>query len=281
MNPKVIGIALLTVIGLAQSHDTGPVPAAQFEVASIKPNGSASPCDSLIRYLPGGRINANNVPLRSLIRSAYRVKDFQITGGSDWTSAARYDVIAKATQGTSQDQLPVVMQAILADRFKLIVHRETKELPVYALVAAKQGRKLSQSKGACVEPGSSIPPSAPGQPQLTFCGTMVMGVNGLNAEKIDVKQMANGLSGILGRNVTDKTGFSGTFDVHLQFARDEATAGLIAIRGSGCGPAQSALDPTEPSIFTALEEQLGLRLESTKGPVEILVIDHAETPSEN
>ena len=84
-----------------------------------------------------------------------------------------------------------------------------------------------------------------------------------------------------GRNVIDKTGFTGTFDVHLQFARDEATAGLIAIRGSGCGPAQSALDPTEPSVFTALQEQLGLRLESTKGPVEVLVIDHAETPSEN
>ena len=79
MNLKVIGIALLTVMGLAQPHDTGPVPAAQFEVASIKPNGSASPCDSSIRYLPGGRINARNVPLRSLIRSAYRVRDFQIT----------------------------------------------------------------------------------------------------------------------------------------------------------------------------------------------------------
>jgi uncharacterized protein (TIGR03435 family) len=262
MNPKVIGIALFAAIGLAQSP----------EAASIKPNSSAGPCENSIRYIPGGRINAKNVPLRFLIRSAYRVRDFQITGGPAWIDAVRYDVTAKAIEGVPQDQLPIVMQAMLADRFKLILHRETKELPVYRLMAAKQGIKLSESKAACVE-------SAPGQPNT--CGTIVTGVNGLNAEKIDMKQLANGLSGILARNVIDKTGFTGAFDVHLKFARDEATAGLTAIRGPGCGPAQSALDPAAPSIFTALQEQLGLRLESAKGPVEVLVIDHAEPPIQN
>jgi uncharacterized protein (TIGR03435 family) len=189
--------------------------------------------------------------------------------------------VAKAVQSITQDQLPLVLQAVLADRFRLILHRETKEVRGYLLLPAKQGIKLPESKGGCLEPGSQAPLSAPGQPQPGFCGTMVMGVRGLNAKKIDMTQLANGLSGILGRNVIDKSGFTGKFDVHLEFARDEATTGLSAIRGPGCGPAQSALDSTAPSIFTAVREQLGLKLEAGKGPADFLILDRADKPSEN
>ena len=246
------------------------------------PNHSGKLCADLVRFLPGGSLRAENVPLRFLIRAAYRIRDFEITGGPSWVNTDRYDVAAKAQEGAPQDQLPLMLQALLAQRFKMTLRRETKELPVFLLVAARGGIKLSASReGSCVPPGSSMPPPSPNQPEARSCGTIVTGVRGLSANKIDMAQFANGLSGILGRTVIDRTGFTGTFDVSLDFAHDEATAGLTAIRGPGCGPAPSALDPSAPSIFTAVQVQLGLKLESSKGPDDILVIDRVERPSEN
>ena len=146
----------------------------KVEVASVKPNRSGVPCENFIRYLPGGRISAQNVSLRALIRSAYRIRDFQVADGPAWINTARYDVEAKAVQGTPQDQLPLVLQAVLADRFMLILHRETKELAGYLLLPAKQGIKLRESKeGGCLEPGSEAPPSPAGRRQPGFCGTIV------------------------------------------------------------------------------------------------------------
>jgi uncharacterized protein (TIGR03435 family) len=159
-----------------------------------------------------------------------------------------------------------MLQSLLADRFGLALHRESREMPVYFLTAAKGGLKLASAEGSCVKPDPNMPPAGR---KLPFCGSVRSGPAGMDAWKINIKTLASNLSGALGRSVIDKTIFQGTFDVHLEFARDQV----------GTHPPET--DSGAPSLFTAVQEQLGLKLESGKAPVEVLVIDHVEKPSEN
>ncbi len=163
-----------------------------------------------------------------------------------------------------------------------MIHRETKEVPIYAVAAVKGGTKLAQPKeGSCVKFDPASPPRpVPGQPPPLFCGGFMMGPNMLRGGGISMKQFTDGLSNILGRPVVDKTGYVETFDVALDFSQEGVDmASLFGGLPFMVGPPPA--DDSRPSIFTAKQEQLGLKLESQKGPAEILVIDHAEKASEN
>jgi uncharacterized protein (TIGR03435 family) len=277
--------AALVLIGLANAQR--PAPRPEFEVASVKPNTSGR---NFINVRPpvGGRFTATNARLKMLIALAYNVKSFEISGGPAWIDSDGYDITAKAVDGnTTLDQLRPMLQTLLEDRFKLKVHRETKEMPIYTLGFAKNGSKLPEAKdGGCVRFGPDSPPPplpAPGQLPPIVCGGFLRAPNLLQAGKVDMKQLVNVLSDVLGRPVTDKTGFAGTFDVKLEFSPEGTSFGGGPAGGGGLaligGPPPG--DDSKPSIFTALQDQLGLKLDSQKGPGEILVIDHAEKASEN
>jgi uncharacterized protein (TIGR03435 family) len=275
--------AVFLLPGLAQAQSSAARP--EFEVASVKPNTSGNNM-IMIRPPVGGRFTATNARLKMLIGIAYNVQNFQISGGPGWIDSEGYDIAAKAAESINGiDQLRPLLLTLLEDRFKLMIHRETKEVPVYALMAAKSGLKLPAAKeGGCVAFGPNSPPpppgrGAPGQLPPTPCGGFMMGPNRMIGGKVSMTQLVNSLSNILGRPVIDKTGFTGTFDVNIEFS-PEGTAFM----GGGLGPPGGlppGIDTSGPSIFTVLQDQLGLRLESQKGPGEVLVIDHAEKASEN
>jgi uncharacterized protein (TIGR03435 family) len=274
--PCLAAPAMLILTGLATAQSTAARP--EFEAASIKPNTSGAR-GIMIRPV-GGRFTATNITLRMLILYAYKVRNFELSGGPGWIDSDRYDITAKAEDGRSaEDQLQLMTQRLLEDRFELVVHRETKEMPVYVLLSGKNGPKLPEAnqKGCSALDPNSPPPWSPGQ--APPCGAFRMGPNHIEGWKIDMPLFVGALSDIVGRPVMDKTGFTGTFDVHLEFT-PEGTAFAGGLPGMPGGLPQG-IDTSGPSIFTAAQERLGLKLESQKAPAEILVIDHAEKPSEN
>jgi uncharacterized protein (TIGR03435 family) len=284
----IVAAALaLTGLVFAQS----PAARAEFEVASVKPNISGNNM-IMIRPPVGGRFTATNARLKMLVGLAYKVQNFEILGGPAWINSDGYDISAKSTDTNAGiDQLRPMLQTLLEDRFKLKVHRETREVPVYALMAAKNGPKLPSAKeGGCTAftpNGPPPPPPAPGQFPPTPCGGFFMGPGHLEGGKIGMEQLTGALSNILGRPVLDKTGFTGTFDVKLDFSPEgTAMAGRGGFGPPGGPPEADAskkadADNAPASIFTVVQEQLGLKLESQKGPGSVLVIDSAEKASEN
>ncbi len=218
----------------------------------------------------GGRVTIHAMTLRTLIGAAYNIDEsFQVSGGPRWSETERWDIVAEAAPNVrtaSFEWWRPMLQSLLADRFRLVLHRETKESPVYELVAAKSGIKIAPLKeGACmVADPQQPPPVRPGETPPRLCNNLRHTRGRVEAIGVDMTRLANTLAAILNRAVINKTGFNGTFDLDLQFAPMEDTA-----------------DTARPSIFTALQEQLGLRLESAKGPVAVLVVDHVERPSEN
>jgi uncharacterized protein (TIGR03435 family) len=281
------GSAVLAVAGLASAQ--APAARPEFEVASLKPNTSGNGMIN-IRPPAGGRFTATNARLKMLIGLAYKVQNFEILGGPGWIDSDGYDVTAKAADSNiGIEQLRPMLQTLLEDRFKLAVHRETRDVPVYALLPARNGPKLPEAKeGGCVPFGPDKPPPpppAPGQFPPTPCGGFFMGPNHMEGGKISMTQFVNSLSNILGRPVIDKTGFKGTFDVKLDFSPEgTAFAGRGGFRpppGGGGPPDAPQNVDAPPSIFTVVQEQLGLKLESQKGPGEVLIIDHAEKATEN
>jgi uncharacterized protein (TIGR03435 family) len=256
----------------------------RFEVASVKRN-TGSDGRSFLQAVQG-RLIMTNLPLRRLILNAYDLQDYQLSGDPPWASSEHYDIQAKADGNPSVREMEgPMLRVLLEDRFKLTIHRETRQLPVYELTIGKAGAKLQLSKeGSCTPYSENSPPptSTPGQPRPNFCGFHTTPGDGLNrtldGEGITMAALATTLSrtyvSLLGRNVIDATGLTGPYDVHLKWAMDS----LSAPAGPNVTPPS---DATGPSIFTALQEQLGLKLESTKGPVEVLVLDHVERPSEN
>jgi uncharacterized protein (TIGR03435 family) len=260
-----------------------PAPRPQFDVVSVKPNtgtgrgvqiGSPSP----------GRFRAENVWLRFLIQNAWNVKDYQIVGGPAWAASDRFNIDATADSKTTREQMRSMIQTMLEDRFQLALHHESKELPVYDLVAApKGGIRIQVSKeGSCVPraPDSQPPaPPAAGQSPPVFCGSTQWSPQNVSGNSISMQQFTTLLANILQHPVIDKTGFTGTFDVHLNWTPDQRTPGMMA--PDVPPPVLPSADDQGPTLFTVLEEQLGLKLQPGKGPVDILVIDHAEKPSAN
>jgi bla regulator protein blaR1 len=298
MTAACTGLMLLLAAGLAtvarinaQSAPAAPSPAGvgatgpTFEVASVKPNKSGDQ-RVMMQLPPTGRLTATNIPLRLLLRQAYDVQDFQIVGGPNWLNSDRFDIVAKTPEGmTSPEQIRPMLRALLADRFKLVAHNETREMPIYSLVTArsdgKLGPKLSVARVDCQSRQAARrggpPPALPQPGQPIECGAM-MGPGNLNVGGMPMSELARSLSPLVGRIVIDKTDLKGTYDFQLTFAPEG--------RGFGPGPGPGgaeppAVDPNTPSLFTALQEQLGLKLESERGSVEVVVIDRVEQPTED
>ena len=256
-----------------------------YEVASIKPHKSGTDM-TLLRTTPVGFI-ASNIPLKELIRQAYGVEDYQILGAPSWLGSARYDIEAKvsssdtdALHDLSPDQRRLMLQPLLADRFQLKVHTEVRELPVLTLVIAKGGPRLHEAK-----PGDTYPNGLKDfkTGQGGGPGMMLMRPGQLTGQGIPISSLAQLLSQQLGSTVRDKTGLTGKYDITLQWTPDRGASPMPGApepgqQGPGAGV---STDASGPSIFTAIQEQLGLKLESQKGPVEVVVIDHVEAPSEN
>jgi bla regulator protein blaR1 len=278
-----LAIGLLHAPTLRAQTSSAAEPPLKFEVASIKPS-DPSERGTIIQFAPGGRLVVKNAPLKSLVTLAYDVQDFQISGGPTWVSTARYDVTAKADAVTAEDDPHKIktdeqrekfqqrqrmrIQALLADRFQLKIGRTTKELPIYALKVAKNGPKLQESKE---EDGNQ------------FQGVRMSRPGDVTAGKVGMQFLTRILAHSVGRPVIDQTGLTGKYDFKLEWTPDQNQPGGLG--GPGPGPDGALrpppVDPNGPSIFTAIEEQLGLKLESQKGPVEMLTIDAVEKPSEN
>ncbi len=272
----------------------------QFEVASIKPNKSGDG-RVMIGVQPGGRFTATNVPLKMLIRNAYQLQDFQIVGGPDWITSDRFDIVAKADMdGTGEpfraekpgepSRGQLMIRALLAERFKLQVHDDTREMPIFALVLArgdgKLGPKIHQAAVDCDAvraagrgrgAGAPAPPAQNERPQ---CGIRIAPGNMLVGGST-LAQFANSVGSFVGRIVVDRTGLAGAYDFDLTWTPDQ-------IRADNRPPGTPdpmingvPIDPNGPSIFTAVQEQLGLKLDSQKGPVAVLVIDRVDHPVEN
>jgi uncharacterized protein (TIGR03435 family) len=276
MNLKMMGVTLAAAIGAVQAQTVVPALHPAFDVASIKRNTSGVGSESIGPILMG-RFTANNIAVEHLMRLAYNVHDFEISGAPSWTRSEKFDIVARAEgmENATYEEMQPLLQSLLANRFKLLLHRETRDLPTYELVVAKGGSKLVAAKeGTCnsFDP-KNPPPPQPGGALPRVCGATRMGRNLLQAIGLLLPDLAADLSEILGRPVADKTGLKGNFDIHLEFAPDNAIA--LAAQSS------PNADLSGPSIFTALQEQLGLRLELSKGPIEVLIIDHVERPSEN
>ena len=225
-------------------------PKLEFEVATIKPQDPVASQNGNARSAGGSATEwrAGNLPLRDLIRSAYNVNANQIAGTQPWMDNTGWDVVAKSPAGSTPEQFRQRLQTLLADRFQLVVHHETLTLPVYNLTVAKSGPKLEEST-------KDISRMSAGPRMINYsAGTM--------------DQLVSQLTSSLGKQVIDKTGLTGHYHIDLKF--------------TPVGPTPGALDTDNgPSIFTALQEQAGLKLDSTKSPVEVLVVDKAEKPSAN
>jgi uncharacterized protein (TIGR03435 family) len=267
--------------GAAQPDVTADVKVPAFEVVSVKPNKSDS---GMIRIMakPDGYA-ASNLSLKMLVQSAYGIREDLISGAPSWADSARFDIDAKvagsdvdALKKLSPEQRRLLLQPLLADRFKLKIHTETKQLPVYELVLAKGGSKLKEATA-----GDTYANGIKGPDGVGRGGMMRFGPGQLTAQAVPLTTLANMLSQQLHRTVLDKTGLTGKYDLELTWTPEQGADPMF--KGAEGSPQRgdAAPDSSGPSIFTALQEQLGLRLQSAKGPVETLVIDHVEMPSEN
>ena len=251
-----LSIAALGAAAILRPRALFGQPALQFEVATIKPHSGDSTSSGL--NTEHGMLNAENVTLKRCIMGAYGVGPHQVVGGPDWVGTESFDIVAKADHPIDDDAvLNVMLQALLADRFQLVLHRDTQTLPAYVLEADKKGPKLNPGKG-----GDSSTNTNTGR------GGLIV----IDARNTDMALFAEVLARKMDLPVVDQTGLKGVFDFKLRWLPDELPAPLL----------NGAPDPsTPPGIFTAIQEQLGLHLRAAKAPVEVLVIDHAEPPSAN
>ncbi|MGH9448441.1 MAG: TIGR03435 family protein, partial [Terriglobia bacterium] len=318
-----IGFGLARPSAEQRSAPAGEETAAstlRFEVASIKPAKPDARGVSIM--IPPGRFTATNVTAKMLIEFAFNYKqagislrDDQILGGPKWINSKRFDIDAKVEDSIVDeeekklhfdhwgDQIRLMVQSMLAERFKLKVTQETKELPIYVLVVAKHGPKLTQSTVPLPGPlGSKPPGSGPRRgPMMRISRGQLTGIG------MSVGDLATAISRVPeigGREIVDQTGLKGRYDFTLKWKPEERQGQMFGGPGPGgaAGPGEgtgitagpgaaangqsaagmpSAPASSAPSIFTAIQQQLGLRLKSGKGPVEMLVIDHVEPPTPN
>jgi uncharacterized protein (TIGR03435 family) len=269
MRHAVLTIALLTVPTAA-----GQTPS--FEAASVKPAPPPAGRAMLI-HMGGdpGRVSYQNVTLKQLLTKAYGVKEYQVSGPA-WIDTERYDVTATMPEKTPKESVERMLQNLLAERFQLKLHRESKEAPVYALVVAKGGPKLKKSEMAAVPAGSAG--GGPGR-------GIRMGPGKLEGNGMDMGFFTDVLSTLVGRPVLDRTELKDAYDCTLEFTPD-ATLSVAMMKMSMArpegAPEGAAPESSGPSIFTAVQEQLGLKLESRKAPLDLIVVDGAEkVPTEN
>jgi uncharacterized protein (TIGR03435 family) len=261
LNFVLASAALLSTALLLQAQ-------SEFDVVSVKPNVSSNE-PSAPRVSPE-RFSWTNVTLRQLIQVAYDLRPYQIIALPDWADTARFDVAATTSFTASPQQMNTMLQGLLADRFDLAVHRDRRELPVYALVLARRDGRLGPGiRPATVDCQSiAAKPLDSGAAQTDYAGCIPqMGLTRLKAAGFRMSGLASGLMRILDRTVIDNTGLAGAFNIELSWAPDPT----MLPNGA---PAPPNLPSGAPSIFTAVEEQLGLKLVSDRAPVDVLVIDH-------
>lgn len=272
---RVSGVVVFVVAG-------GLVMTAQtpsFDVASVKVNRSAAEIFRIAAPAETGRLDVTNAPLRTLILNAYGLQDFQLVGGPAWIGDARFDIAARTRSSTTRDDISAMLRTLLADRFHLITHRETREMPTFALIPARgDGRlgpqmKLSTTNCAAARGPTQGPAPATTSGQL-LCTTRI-GPGSLNAGAMTMSRLATTLGGFTGRIVRDETGLTGVYDLLLTFTPETGGG------PSGPGLPQPAIDPNAPSLMAAIPEQLGLRLEPRRSPVDVVVVDRVEMPTED
>jgi bla regulator protein blaR1 len=291
-NASMSKTVLLLALCLPIFAQTAPKMA--FEAASIKPSDPAGfGTRIMLGGGPGGRYSANGITVRQLITQAFGLQDFQLTGGPGWITSDRFDIEATPGSGMSptREQTQQMLQSLLEERFQLKVRRETKNLPAYNLVLAKGGSKMKLSADQTL-PGPAGPPPAgppPGGPPPSGAirvdsgpsasiprGMIRISPGGINGQAMEMTQFVNMLSRQVGRPVADNTGLSGLFDVELNWTPDRTPP-----QGGPPGFEPPPVDPNGPTIFTALQEQLGLKLETASQPGDIFTIEKIEKPSEN
>jgi len=249
-----------------------------FDVATIKRNVSGSDRMS-VRREPGGRITVTNNTLFNIIRNAYGLEGFQILGGPDWIHTDRWDVIAKAPGEANQDVVLEMAKTLLAERFKLVARQETRDLPIFVLTLTRSdgrlGPQLRRSTIDCSAimaearaRGSAPPRSAGGGP---LCG-INMTRGRMLTSAANMADIARNLTPVAGRTIVDRTGLMGPFDLELTWTTELPP---------GAQAADGARSDDGPSLFTAVQEQLGLKLQPERGPVNVLVIDSAQRPTED
>ena len=294
------GIILMPILDAQTPAPPDPLP--QFEVAAVKENKSGT---NMIRFgvQPGGRFTAENVPLRQLLVFAFQVQPFQIENVPAWANSVRYDITAKAegdippAQPGQVGPIQYMMRALLRDRFGLVYRNDTREMPIFHLILARPGTlgaKLSKSTTDCAAlfaarrgggpggpggPGGrgDGPPPLPAFGEKMVCGFRV-GPGTMSGGSIPLAQLANFLSQNLQRTVLDKTGLDGNYDFDVTYTPDQIPAAPPGGAPPGAPPLPP-IDPNGPSLTTALQEQLGLKLDSTRGPVTMFVVDKISQPS--
>jgi uncharacterized protein (TIGR03435 family) len=262
MLPKVGRIAVLALAPVALLAQSPARP--QFDVASIKPSQDHGMM--YVRALPGGRLLVN-APARLMLMNAYGLQFSQLAGGPEWLASDIWSIDARAPGNPTRDELMLMLQSLLEERFHLKVHRESREMPVYALTAGKSPKIPTAHEGACATgvPGQPEPAAPPcGRVRISMSPESVL----MEGGSAPISELVRVLAVPLQRPVVDRTALGGAYDIVLKFTRDAA---------GGAAPADTAL----PGIFTAIEEQLGLKLTATKAPVEILVIDRIDRPTAN
>ena len=274
--PRLRGvIAVIIVSTISGLWAQGP----SFEVASVKPNKSGS-SSAATSAPPAGTVHIQNTPARLLIINAYGLKPFQLVGGPDWIESERFDIVARPPDKTPPTQLPLMVRALLADRFKLKAHMETREQPIYELVLARDDRRLGpgltkadtdcaavDAARAAAQPQPAPPSAATGRPPCRMRMSITDTAGSLDVGGRPLTAMLNTFGNVVNRSVVDRTGLAGPFDIELRWA--ETTLAVV--------PGAPAVDA--PSFFAALQEQLGLRLRPARGLVEVLVIDSIERPA--
>src|SRR5690349_4013682 len=277
-------------------------PHLEFDVASVKTNNSG-PMAQMIRTVPG-EFRMSNIPLRIIITQAYRLSNYQLVGGPGWLDSERFDIVAKAPAGSAPDQTALMLRGLLADRFKLKVHGETRETQIYALVLArsdgKLGPKLSKSTDDCEKiiaerraaaaaaragGAGPVPFTMPGPNEKPVCTMSMRPVQVNNGVPVlsfkaggqPMATLVSQVSSMLNKRVVDRTGLTGLYDYEMEFSM-RAQMPLTTQAAGAITPAAPIDDG--PTVFDAVRE-LGLKLESEKGPVEHLVIDSVEKPTED
>jgi len=257
--PKVVAAMFIVVAGLARAQSADAL--AEFEVASVKPNNTDERMDYGVR---GDRLFGRNMPAIGWIEIAYKFRELQIVGPA-WISQEKFDIEAKA--GNSGREMRPMLQSLLADRFKLTVHRETRESPVYSLVVGRGGIKMKPSKDQTPWSGDFPNGTPHGQPTSGASPT-VLAPGRFAGEAVPMSMFVTLLADQVGRPIVNRTGLTGRYDIDLRFAPGDTDT-------------SPQLDTAVSSVFTAIHEQLGMRLEPAKAPVEVLVIDHIQRPSAN
>lgn len=275
--------ALLATIGLSASAvgvaqtapPATPVAVQQFEVASVKRSTSTQPGASLS---PQGRdrLVVTNAPPRFIIQVAYGVPEYRLEGGPEWIGSERYDIQAKADRDVPFAQMLPMLRALLVERFKLATHSQTRSMPGYALVLARQdgtpGERLRPADPGCVPSQRPAAPRAFGSRDMPPCGMAITSDRSIRMNGRTLAELATALSQRVGRPVTDRTGLAGRHVIQLDWVPDPRP-------GAPIDPSAAAAPDDGVVLFTALQEQLGLKLESERVDVEVVVIDHVERPT--